>query len=218
MTICIFSATTFEVAPLQQQAAGAENMLAGHKIDFLISGVGLLASTFSLSQYLAAKRPDLVIQAGIAGAFDESYALASAVVVAKEYLGDLGVEENGAFHDLFDMGFTSAGEAPFTAHALANPYLDLYNKTGLPAVNAITVNEITTAAARIEQLRRKYQPVCESMEGAALHYVCLKLQVPFLQVRTLSNRVGERNKQHWKLDAAKDTLNNTLYQLLTDIR
>lgn len=62
----------------------------------------------------------------------------------------------------------------------------------------------------MEQLVKKYNPHTESMEGAALHYVCREANIPFIQVRAISNYVGERNKEHWKIKEAIDSLNEHL--------
>jgi futalosine hydrolase len=48
------------------------------------------------------------------------------------------------------------------------------------------------------------------MEGAALHYVCLQLAVPFAQVRSISNYVTPRDKSLWKMKDAIINLNNWL--------
>jgi futalosine hydrolase len=40
------------------------------------------------------------------------------------------------------------------------------------------------------------------MEGAALHFVCLKNQIPFIQFRAISNRVEIRNRNSWKVQEA----------------
>ena len=50
------------------------------------------------------------------------------------------------------------------------------------------------------------------MEGAALHYVCRSMKVPFLQMRVVSNYIGERDKTKWMLGGAIENLNNTLLQ------
>jgi futalosine hydrolase len=57
----------------------------------------------------------------------------------------------------------------------------------------------------------------ESMEGAALHYVCLSEKIPFLQLRGVSNYAGERNKSKWKLKEAIGNLNKELIRLLEDL-
>ena len=44
------------------------------------------------------------------------------------------------------------------------------------------------------------------MEGAAFMYVCLMHQVPFAQIRAVSNVVERRNRQAWKVREALDAL------------
>ena len=51
----------------------------------------------------------------------------------------------------------------------------------------------------------KFLPVIESMEGAALHYVCLMEKIPFLQIRSISNYIGERDKKKWNMKDAWST-------------
>ncbi len=53
----------------------------------------------------------------------------------------------------------------------------------------------------------------ESMEGAALHYVCLMEKIPFLQIRSVSNITGERDKSKWKLKEARESLHKSLVLL-----
>ena len=52
------------------------------------------------------------------------------------------------------------------------------------------------------------------MEGAALHYVCLSEKIPFLQLRSVSNYVGERDKSKWALREAIMNLNIELQRLI----
>ena len=52
------------------------------------------------------------------------------------------------------------------------------------------------------------------MEGAALHYVCLMEKIPFLQIRSISNYVGERNKRNWNMKEAIANLNKKLIEFV----
>jgi futalosine hydrolase len=52
------------------------------------------------------------------------------------------------------------------------------------------------------------------MEGAAFHYVCLTEKVPFLQLRAVSNYVGERNKKNWNIKLAIENLNKATIEVL----
>ena len=55
------------------------------------------------------------------------------------------------------------------------------------------------------------------MEGAALHYVCLMENIPFLQLRAVSNFVGERNKANWEIGEAIHHLNEKLKSIIQQL-
>ncbi len=180
------------------------------KIQFHQSGVGMLASAVSITKMVLEDKPDLIIQAGIAGCFDQSAALGKVVMIKDEALADMGVEEDGKWKDIFDLKLEKSSYHPFERRKLPNPWLAKYNLLKLPEVNGITINEISTDKERIQQLIKKYDPFIESMEGAALHYVCREAGIPFVQIRAISNYIGERNKTNWKIKEAIDNLNQAL--------
>ena len=90
-------------------------------------------------------------------------------------------------------------QAPFKKRKLINPAIKKVNLLKTNTASAITINEISTSQKRIKEIVAAYSPVLESMEGAALHYVGALTQIPFIQIRAISNYVGERNKAKWKL-------------------
>lgn len=184
------------------------------RVHFHQSGVGMLASAVSLTKMLIEDKPDLVIQAGIAGCFDQKMPLGKVVVVGDEMLADMGVEEDGRWKDIFDLKLEKSSYPPFERRKLPNPWVEKFNLLKLSAVNGVTVNTITTGKEKIHQLVKKYDPVIESMEGAALHYACLQAGIPFLQVRALSNYIGERDKSNWLLKESIVNLNQALVKLV----
>jgi futalosine hydrolase len=66
-------------------------------------------------------------------------------------------------------------------------------------------------------MAEKFDADVESMEGAALHYVCLQQQQSFLQLRGISNAVGERNKEKWATGEAVTNLNKELKILIQNL-
>ena len=68
----------------------------------------------------------------------------------------------------------------------------------------------------IKFYRDVFDPVTESMEGAALHYVCLMTNVPFIQLRSISNYIGERNKKKWDMMESINNLNNSLVRIINN--
>lgn len=186
-------------------------------IDVLITGVGLMSATYSLTRQFALKRPDLAIQAGIGGCFDKNIPLGSVVGVKLDTIADLSVVEKKELKTMFDLGLASANQFPYTKGWLANTDRTIFKRNKLKAVNAITINQVTTDPKMMKLYEKKFHPAVESMEGAALHYVCLSEQIPFLQLRSLSNYIGERNKAKWKMKEAIGNLNKELIRLLESL-
>jgi futalosine hydrolase len=211
MRVVITAATAGEWMPalsnINALYTGGGNRLT---VSFHQSGVGMLASAFSLTKLLLEEKPHLVIQAGIAGCFNTKTALGKVLVIGEEMLGDTGVLEGNKWRDVFDLELQKSGNPPFEKRRLPNQWLDTFNLLKLPAVTGITVNEITTSAERIKLLVKKYNPAIESMEGAALHYACRQTGTPFIQIRAVSNYIGERNKANWKIKEAIGNLNQAL--------
>ena len=131
-----------------------------------------------------------------------------------DFVGDIGVTENKVWKDLFDLKLDKPHDVPYEKKSLPNPWLQQYNILRLPTKKAVTVNTITTEKNKIDLYQGRYKAALESMEGAALHYICRDVNIPFIQIRSVSNYVGERNKAHWKMKEAIYQLNETLLQYI----
>ena len=210
MTVLIIAATAMELTPF----AFSEEREKGIVVETMVTGVGLLSTALSLGKRMQTHPPSLVIQAGIAGAFNRTLALGQAVVVASDTIGDMGVEEDGAFKTVFEMGLADPERFPFSGGRLINPYHDLINQTGLTKVHGISINEISTSPNRIHFYKDQLGGDIESMEGAALHMVCLENKIPFLQIRGISNWIGERDKSKWKIAEASEAVADVVRRLI----
>lgn len=212
MKILLVAATPMEIAGFLQALAPAEDAsgynLGGHSWDVLYSGVGIGPATYSLCKALSAKKYDFVLQAGICGSFDKTIPLGSLFRVESEQFGDLGAEDHHLFLDVFELGLLSPSAFPFTEGKLPVPHSPLLDKIRLPAAPGITVHTVSGSDYTTEMRIEKYAPVLETMEGAALHYVCLMEGVPFAQVRAVSNYVEARNREAWNMEEAVSRLND----------
>ena len=210
MKLLLCAATEFEIQPTIDFIRN--ETISG--VDILISGVGMTATTFSLTRTVYSQRPDFILQAGIGGCLDEQLPLSKIVLVENETIGDLGVEEHGSFKNLFALNLLQKDSFPWKQGKLSNN-VDVLKRTGLTIVDGVTVNEISTSKTRIDYYKNELNASVESMEGAALHYVALQEKIPFLQMRSLSNFVGERDKSKWVMQVAIANLNIELQRVLT---
>ena len=204
MSTCIVAATELELQflPTHQQ------------YDVLITGIGAHATIYQLLKKIQQNKPSLIIQAGIAGSFDTSIPLTTPLIVQQDRFADLGVQEQDQWNDVFDMELQKPNIPPYTNGWLLNPHQHLLNASALQKVTSISINEVTTSAQRIQQFSKKYRPTIESMEGAAFHFVCLQENIPFIQLRTVSNYVGQRDKSRWQMKEALQNLATQLQSLV----
>ena len=208
MDILVIAATEMEIAPFRQHFPNA---------NILITGVGIPASLFSLTKQVFNHSYDCVLQCGVAGSFNDHLMLGSSVLVEKDRYGDLGVWENDHFYSVYDLKLADENAAPMQNGWLINHQIIEFNQD-IDKVAAITVNALTDESQHIGLLRSKYHADIETMEGAVLHDLCMREQISFLQIRGISNRMGERDKTKWKLREAIESSNFQLmaiYELLS---
>jgi len=213
MSVLIVAATAREIAPFVSRLTRSSFKIP---VEVLITGVGTINATYALMKQVSIKRPSLLIQAGLAGCFDQHIPLGSVVVVERDRLGDLGVVEQGKLLSVYELGLGEGDQFPYKKGWLQNTHTVLIKRIGVQKVRAITVNQVTTSNELHKLLLKKYQPVTESLEGAAFHYVALREKIPFLQLRGISNYIGERDKKKWKLKEAIRTLNRELVKIINN--
>lgn len=219
MKILLVAATPFEIAPLhkylQQYFEEKDNTYTNKdlSISLLVTGIGMVATTFHLTYQLTQQDYDLVLNIGVAGAFNGDLVLGKVVNVTSEVFGDFGVEEaDGRFTDMIQLGLLEANEPPFVNGKLYNPSSEQYDF--LPKVSSLTVNKVHGYVPSIDKIKQTHPADIENMEGAAVFYTCLRLDVPFLEIRSISNFVEARNRDNWELGLAIDNLNDVIITIL----
>jgi len=217
MKIILAAATEMEMVHFR--AAGKDSNII--ELAYCVTGVGIIATTFQLYKTILAVKPDLVIQIGLAGSFSPLYSIGKAVAVKNEIVAEMGVFEKEGYKDIFDLGLENRDNFPYKNAQLINEDEYMLNSTGLDCVSAITVNEISTSKEKVDLYSNHYHASIETMEGAALHYVCLQNDTRFIQIRGISNYIGERDKSKWEIkkamDAALAGYNNVITQLKNNL-
>ena len=216
MNCLVIAATAKEISPFLDWYR--HNIRAADTgIDVLITGIGLTATSYHLTKQINIKRPDLVIQSGVAGCFDKQLSLGSVVAVKHDTIADESVVELKKLKTLFDLKLLPQNQFPFRKGWLINPNIELLKKSKLKTVKGISVNQITCSKQTINFYKDRFVPAIESMEGAAVHYVCLMEKIPFIQLRSVSNYIGERNKRNWNMKESISNLNVELIKLVQKI-
>jgi len=188
-----------------------------HPIEILITGVGMTMTAFHLGNCLATKQYDLIVNIGLAGAFNRDLKLGEVVNVTCDSFADIGAEAGLTFIDLYDLKLADKNEPPFKNGKLVASRIYQQHLLSLKKVEAISVNTVHGMDESINRLLTYCTPDIETMEGAAFMYACLFHKTNCVQLRSISNYVEKRDKSKWDIPLAVEQLKLAVIKFLNDV-
>ena len=190
--------------------------LGGDKrFDVMVVGVGPVAAAVNTAQVLAITEYGLVVSAGIGGGFPGKAEVGSLVVANKIVAADLGVETPEGFSSLDELGFGSTNVEVDASLVNKVTAAMLAEKLTVSIGPIITVSTATgTAASTAEMARRVPGAAAEAMEGYGVALAARNCGVPALEIRSISNPVGPRDRTGWRIKEALDVLEQASSVLL----
>jgi futalosine hydrolase len=220
LRILVVTATTAEAETLKL-IPGIKSTQEGisfrnHEISTLVTGVGSIATAWAMTKrFSSGFKPDLAINAGIAGSFRDDLPAGEVVIPESDCFADAGIDTGKNFLTLAEAGLEDPDQYPFKGGRIIAENKYVKEATGLlRPVTAITVNTSTGSTETIKRLISKYNPDIETMEGATFFYICSREEIPFLALRSISNRVEPRNREKWDIRLALNKLQIQLMEVL----
>ena len=218
MKILIVSATEFEIAPILEHMDNIHRaggpiincMYKNLEIDILVTGVGMSATAFYCGKWISDSH-ELALNVGICGSFNSNLVIGTVVNIYEDCFSELGAEDGEAFLTLDDLKLNGFTKIENTSGAI-NVEIEK-----LPKVNAITVNTSHGNETSIKKVVDRFHPIVESMEGAAFMFACKSEQIPYVQIRAVSNYVEKRNKENWNIPLAIENLNKKVLEILDNL-
>ncbi|WP_031063849.1 futalosine hydrolase [Streptomyces sp. NRRL WC-3742] len=176
-------------------------------VDVLAAGVGPAAAAAAASAALAARPYALVVSAGIAGGFAPHAPVGATVLAEAIVAADLGAQTDEGFADVTELGFGTVRHTPppavlaLAAGALSAPVPGL--ASGLVLGPVLTVSTVTGTAERAAALAARHPgAAAEAMEGFGVAEAAARHGLPALELRTVSNPVGPRDRAAWRIGEA----------------
>lgn len=181
-------------------------------LDVACGGVGPVAAALSTAALLRVTDYDLVIAAGIAGGFPR-VSWGDVVVADEAVHADLGAQtSDGGFSSLAELGW-----GPVRVALDSGLARQLSHRTGAALGTVLSVSTVTgTQAAADGLLERHPDALAEAMEGAGCGQAAQQAGVPFAELRTISNRVGPRDRAGWRIAEALAALTTAFDHLLAE--
>ena len=210
LVVCF--AAPLEGDRLLRSLGGARGRVGALEVVLLETGVGPVNAAHALTWQLARERADAVVACGVGGAYAKTLDLLDVACAETETYADLGADTPDGFLDMRQLGFpVVAGEPP------------LFNQLPLslfPCSRRVAFATRSTCTGRDDAAREivsRTGALVESMEGAAIVHVCLRLSVPVGEIRAVSNRVGNRDRAAWRLREAADAAQVALLRWIEDV-
>jgi futalosine hydrolase len=183
-----------EPAPAILLVAATELELGGRP--GLVCGVGPVEAAATVARTLAVDPPEAVLHVGLAGGVELDP-------------GTLVVGTEAVYLDL-------SAAIPVVARALPDPTLLAAARRALPSSPALPIG----TSASVGGLRgSEPRPLrVEAMEGFAVLRACELVAVPAVEVRAISNAIGERDRGLWELERGLEVLAAAIPRLEAAIR
>jgi len=224
--ILIMAAVADEVVPVTSLFSDKHTFQIGNKPAFsgyianqrlivLQSGIGMINAAHATTAAIEKYPIKMIINTGISGAFRESgLSIGDIGIATSENDIHSGIETLSPDSPLKPFPFPLIqtnnedffAQYPTSQYHTNNAFKQLrqsfQSSTIIKKVPFITVSTLPTRQERIKSLYKHYNAGMENMEGAAIAHVAIQYQIPFIEVRTASNFVGDRDKSNWKLHEA----------------
>jgi len=212
LTNLILVPTPYELDRLQGTLDVAKNA------DFALQlcGFGPIAAAARASSLISRYQPERVLLIGIAGTFDvKRTPIGSAQRFTQTVCYGVGVGMNESHLSAAQLGwmqFTGADAQPEIGDVLS---LDSGFVSGIPASGTLLTccSASDSAEEAKTRLQRFPDAAAEDMEGFSVAMACSLARVPLQIVRGISNEVGNRNIDQWRIDEAM----NSAAELATEL-
>ena len=192
MKILIVAATIEEISSLKKKYP---------HLNYLIAGIGIPNFSYQLTKKLCQKSFDLILNLGISGSFNPQLKNGELIFVKEEIFGDLGFENDSNFIPISQTSFAKHTKTSFI-NSFEHPFLEK-----LPKVKSISVCTSSGSENTITKRKKEFNPDIENMEGAAFFQICQNENIPFVEIRSISNPITKRNESLWNIPLAIKNLN-----------
>lgn len=202
MKILLLAPTSFELAAFKVKHPS---------ITTRVCGIGGIALARDLIPYFEKGDYDIVILAGLAGGLEGDTQLGQVIKIENDTQGDLGVFEKNNFFSFEQIGLIEKSETKLAFNISDNILPEI------EARNALSTNILFDEKEKNELRHNHYETQIENMEGATFQEICEEYEQPYLQLRAVSNFIGERDKGSWNITGSLENLNQVLRTYLKSI-
>ncbi|ABB33593.1 futalosine nucleosidase [Geobacter metallireducens RCH3] len=235
-SIIIAAATSLELSLLVRSIGAREvrrkkgfsdtyrGKVGGTTVLLAVTGIGKANTASALTALLERYTPRLLIDTGCAGAYGGGgLAVGDLAVASTEVYGDEGILTPSGWESLEIIGIPQlerGGRRFFNEFPLAllpaERAVQLGAALGVPVRRGrfVTVSTCSGTTARGNALARRFNAICENMEGAVAAHLALRYGIDCLELRGISNMVEDRDLSGWNIPLAVERAQRFILKFL----
>ena len=170
-----------------------EGKLCSKNIVLVESGIGKVNAAISTTLLISQFKVEKIIFTGVAGAVNPKIKVTDIVIGTDLVESDMDVTAGGNY---------KLGEIPRmkSSHFKADPYLltlaesvavKLFGSDKVHRGRIISRDEFVASSEKVNKLREIFSAECVEMEGAAVAHVCEVMNIPFIVIRSISDKADD---------------------------
>ncbi|MED4126922.1 MULTISPECIES: futalosine hydrolase [Shouchella] len=182
----------------QEKEALEQGLGKQSTIEVIVCGVGFAAAAANTAKQLSTKPYRGVINIGIAGGFPKRAAIGSIVAASSIIAPEIGAESPEGFISIDELGFGTQEQQARIDRQLVGKLSHSHH-----VHEGIILSVLTATGTEKTYLEReKLGAIAEAMEGYGVAAAAKSFNLPFSELRTISNEVGVRDKSKWNFPLA----------------
>ena len=170
-----------------------EGKLCSKDVVLVESGIGKVNAAISTTLLISQFKVEKIIFTGVAGAVNPKIKVTDIVIGTDLVESDMDVTAGGNY---------KLGEIPRmkSSYFKADPYLftlaesvaiKLFGSDKVYKGRIISRDEFVASSEKVNKLREIFSAECVEMEGAAVAHVCEVMNIPFIVIRSISDKADD---------------------------
>ena len=170
-----------------------EGKLCSKNIVLVESGIGKVNAAISTTLLISQFKVEKIIFTGVAGAVNPKIKVTDIVIGTDLVESDMDVTAGGNYKlgEIPRMKSSNFKADPYLFNLAESVAIKLFGSDKVHKGRIISRDEFVASSEKVNKLREIFSAECVEMEGAAVAHVCEVMNIPFIVIRSISDKADD---------------------------
>ena len=170
-----------------------EGKLCSKDIVLVESGIGKVNAAISTTLLISQFKVEKIIFTGVAGAVNPEIKVTDIVIGTDLVESDIDVTAGGNYKlgEIPRMKSSNFKADPYLFNLAESVAIKLFGSDKVHKGRIISRDEFVASSEKVSKLREIFSAECVEMEGAAVAHVCEVMNIPFIVIRSISDKADD---------------------------